>query len=75
MEKIQKIRRIVIMNEETVNETKSDYEEIMNMKLGDVLANIAYSLDKDGATEGDVGRLVFGNKYYGFSVTVVKKED
>ncbi len=63
------------MNEKTVNETNSDYKEFMNMKLNEVLATIAYNMEKDGATEGDVGRLVFGNKYYGFSVTVVKKED
>ena len=46
----------------------------MNTKLNDILAMIAFKMDEDGATKGDVGRLVIDNKYYEFSVIVVKKE-
>lgn len=62
------------MSGETINETKEDYQEIMNMKLNEILTMIAYNMDENGATRGDVGRMVFENKYYGFSITVVKKE-
>ena len=51
-----------------------DYKELMNTKLNDILAMIAFKMDEDGATKGDVGRLVIDNKYYEFSVIVVKKE-
>ena len=47
--------------------------EILNMQLKEILVNIAYSMEEEGATEGDVGKLVFENDHYGFSVTVVKK--
>lgn len=47
--------------------------EILDMKLKDILARIAFSMDCEGATAGDVGKLVFDNDHYGFSVTVVKK--
>ena len=50
------------------------YKELMNTKLNDILAMIAFKMDEDGATKGDVGRLVIDNKYYEFSVIVVKKE-
>ena len=62
------------MKEKTLNETKDDFKDMMNMKLNEVLCMIAYNMDEQGATKGDVGRLVFENKYYGFSITVVKKE-
>ena len=63
------------MSEETRNEAESGYKELLNMKLNEVLATIAYNMEEDGASEGDVGKLVFENKYYAFSVTVIKKED
>ena len=63
------------MSEETRNEAQSDYKELLNMKLNEVLATIAYNMEEDGAREGDVGKLVFENGYYAFSVTVIKKED
>ena len=50
------------------------YKELMNTKLNDILAMIAFKMDEDGATKGDAGRLVIDNKYYEFSVIVVKKE-
>ena len=62
------------MSETAVKQTKDDYNEIMNMKLNEVLCMIAYNMDEEGATKGDVGRMVFENRYYGFSITVVKKE-
>lgn len=62
------------MKEKTSNETNLDYKEVLNMKLNEILCLIAYNMDEDGATKGDVGKLVFGNEYYGFSITVVKKE-
>lgn len=62
------------MSAETLNETKNDYQEIMNMKLNEILCMIAYNMDEEGATKGDVGRMVFENKFYAFSITVVKKE-
>ena len=55
-------------------QNSSDYKELMNTKLNDILAMIAFKMDEDGATKGDVGRLVIDNKYYEFSVIVVKKE-
>lgn len=61
------------MGGETVNKLNDDYKEILNMQFKEVLAMIAYNLEEEGATKGDVGRLVFDNKYYGFSLTVVKK--
>ena len=63
------------MSGETVNKQKDDYNEILNMTFKEVLAMIAYNLEEEGATKGDVGRLVFDNKYYGFSISVVKKEE
>jgi len=58
---------------------KSDDEytagELLDMKLKDILARIAFSMECEGAGEGDVGRLVFDNDHYGFSVTVVKKSN
>lgn len=63
------------MSEETINEAESGYKELLNMKLNEVLATIAYNMEEDGAKEGDVGKLVFENEYYAFSVTVIKKED
>ena len=63
------------MSEETRNESESGYKELLNMKLNEVLATIAYNMEEDGAREGDVGKLVFENGYYAFSVTVIKKED
>ena len=63
------------MSGETVNKSNDDYKEILNMQFKEVLAMIAYNLEEEGATKGDVGRLVFNNKYYGFSLTVVKKEE
>ena len=63
------------MGGETVNKLNDDYKEILNMQFKEVLAMIAYNLEEEGATKGDVGRLVFDNKYYGFSLTVVKKEE
>ena len=59
------------MSETTVND---DYKQLMNMKLNEILCMIAYNMDEEGATQGDVGRLVFENKFYGFSITIVKKE-
>ena len=47
--------------------------ELLDMKLKDILARIAFAMECEGASEGDVGKLVFDNDYYGFSVTVVKK--
>ena len=47
--------------------------ELLDMKLKDILARIAFSMDCEGAEAGDVGRLIFENDHYGFSVTVVKK--
>ena len=47
--------------------------ELLDMKLKDILARIAFSMDCEGAEKGDVGRLIFENDHYGFSVTVVKK--
>lgn len=47
--------------------------ELLDMKLKDILARIAFSMDCEGASEGDVGKLVFDNDHYAFSVTVVKK--
>ena len=61
------------MNEKTVNKSNDDYKEILNMQFKEILAMIAYNLEEEGATKGDVGRIVFENKFYGFSVTVVKK--
>lgn len=49
-------------------------EELLDMKLKDILARIAFSMDCEGAEKGDVGRLVFENEHYGFSLTVVKRE-
>ena len=43
------------------------------MKLKDILARIAFAMDCEGASEGDVGKLVFDNNHYAFSVTVIKK--
>lgn len=63
------------MSGKTVNKSNDDYKEILNMQFKEVLAMIAYNLEEEGATKGDVGRLVFDNKYYGFSLTVVKKEE
>ena len=63
------------MSEETRNESESGYKELLNMKLNEVLATIAYNMEEDGAREGDVGKLVFENGYYAFSVTVIKKGD
>ena len=62
------------MAETTVKETNDNYKQLMNMKLNEILCMIAYNMDEEGATRGDVGRLVFENKFYGFSITVVKKE-
>ena len=62
------------MTEKTVNETEYGYKELLNMKLNEILCMIAYNMDEEGATRGDVGRMVFENEYYGFSITVVKKE-
>lgn len=62
------------MSGETVNETHDSYNDFLNMKLSEILCIIAYNMDEEGATKGDVGRMVFENKYYGFSITVVKKE-
>lgn len=59
------------MNEK---QNSSDYKELMNTKLNDILAMIAFKMDEDGATKGDIGRLVIDNKYYEFSVIVIKKE-
>ena len=55
-------------------QNSGDYKELMNTKLNDILAMIVFKMDEDGATKGDVGRLVIDNKYYEFSVIVVKKE-
>ena len=55
-------------------QNSGDYKELMNTKLNDIRAMIAFKMDEDGATKGDVGRLVIDNKYYEFSVIVVKKE-
>ena len=55
-------------------QNSGDYKELMNTKLNDILAMIAFKMDEDGAKKGDVGRLVIDNKYYEFSVIVVKKE-
>ena len=55
-------------------QNSGDYKELMNTKLNDILAMIAFKMDEDGATTGDAGRLVIDNKYYEFSVIVVKKE-
>ena len=55
-------------------QNSGDYKELMNTKLNDILAMIAFKMDEDGATKGDVGRWVIDNKYYEFSVIVVKKE-
>ena len=63
------------MSGKTVNKSNDDYKEILNMQFKEVLAMIAYNLEEEGATKGDAGRLVFENKYYGFSLTVVKKEE
>ena len=63
------------MSGETVNKLNDDYKEILNLQFKEVLAMIAYNLEEEEATKGDVGRLVFDNKYYGFSITVVKKEE
>ena len=63
------------MSGETVNKLNDDYKEILNMQFKEVLAMVAYNLEEERATKGDAGRLVFENKYYGFSVTVVKKEE
>ena len=63
------------MDKNNQNKTKEDFKEFMDMKLNEVLATIAYNMEEDGADIGDVGRLVFENKYYGFSITVVKKGD
>ena len=62
------------MTEKTCNESNLDYNELLNMKLNEILCLIAYNMDEEGATRGAVGRMVFENKYYGFSITVVKKE-
>ena len=62
------------MSEKTCNESNLDYKELLNMKLNEILCLIAYNMDEEGATRGDVGRMVFENEYYGFSITVVKKE-
>ena len=48
--------------------------ELLDMKLKDILARIAFSMECEGAEKGDVGRLIFENNHYGFSVTVVKRE-
>lgn len=48
--------------------------ELLDMKLKDILARIAFSMDCEGAEKGDVERLEFENNHYGFSVTVVKRE-
>lgn len=58
---------------ETNNSENYAAGELLDMKLKDILARIAFSMDLEGAEEGDVGRLVFENDHYGFSVTVVKK--
>lgn len=63
------------MSEETLSKQEVDYKEFMNMKLCDILASITFNMEEDGASEGDVGRIVFENNYYGFSITVVKKQD
>ena len=52
------------MSEETRNQAESGYKELLNMKLNEVLATIAYNMEEDGASEGDVGKLVFENEYY-----------
>lgn len=56
------------------NGDKNDFKELMDMKLNEVLCMIAYNMDMEGATKGDAGRLVIENKFYGFSITVVKKQ-
>ena len=63
------------MSGETVNKSNDDYKEILNMQFKEVLAMIAYNLEEEGATKGDVGRFVFNIKYYGLSLTAVKKEE